>query len=74
MLPGVVTIPSISVRSATCLRACHAMSGTDIALSAYALSGTALAPGTISLRACYATSGTKIAYCATYFRTCYYRC
>eukprot|EP00961_Rhodomonas_salina_P183139 2472361-Rhodomonas_salina.1 len=60
-----------SGRSATCLRACYALSGTDLAHGAtclracYALSGTDLACTCIGLRACYALSGTDLAYAAT---------
>eukprot|EP00961_Rhodomonas_salina_P069130 927976-Rhodomonas_salina.2 len=48
-----------------CLRACCAMSGTDMAyggIGLRAMSGTDLPDGGITLRACYAMSGTDIAY------------
>eukprot|EP00961_Rhodomonas_salina_P267808 3618292-Rhodomonas_salina.1 len=41
------------VCSAICLRACYAMSGTDLAY------------GAICLRSCYAMSGTDLGYAAT---------
>eukprot|EP00961_Rhodomonas_salina_P073203 983480-Rhodomonas_salina.2 len=53
------------------LRACYAMSGTDLAnddvslCACYAMSGTEIAYGAISLRACYTMPSTDLAYGAT---------
>eukprot|EP00961_Rhodomonas_salina_P132036 1777522-Rhodomonas_salina.1 len=58
------------VHSANSLRACYAMSGTDLGYAAiglracYAMSGTDLAYATIGLCVCYAMSGTDLAYAA----------
>eukprot|EP00961_Rhodomonas_salina_P139218 1873633-Rhodomonas_salina.1 len=69
-----ITMHRYVVSSATCLRACYAMSGTDIAYGAtclracYAVSGTDMAHGAVCLGACYAMSGTDIAYGGTRLR------
>eukprot|EP00961_Rhodomonas_salina_P134844 1813766-Rhodomonas_salina.1 len=68
---------SASCRHAISLRACYAMSGTEIPYDAislracYAMSGTEIPYGDISLRACYAMSGTEIRYGAISLRACY---
>eukprot|EP00961_Rhodomonas_salina_P008361 113604-Rhodomonas_salina.1 len=68
-----MTLPGqgVGVYGATCLRACYAISGTDLLCIAiclrncYAMSGTDLLSIVICLRACYAMSGTDLAYGVT---------
>eukprot|EP00961_Rhodomonas_salina_P200038 2698302-Rhodomonas_salina.2 len=68
------------VPSAICLRACYAMSGTDISIcscyamsifSCYAMSGTGRAYGPTCLRFSYAMCGTGTAYNPNLIRSCY---
>eukprot|EP00961_Rhodomonas_salina_P013290 178554-Rhodomonas_salina.1 len=62
--------PSL-VSDAVSLRACYAMSGTDVQHGAtnlhscYAMFGTDVQYGATNLRACYAMLGTDVPYAAT---------
>eukprot|EP00961_Rhodomonas_salina_P303678 3941322-Rhodomonas_salina.6 len=69
-------IDKVTPAASICLRACYAMSGTEIAYGRRSTRGAPrarlrLVGSAIRLRASYAMSGTDLAAAATHLRPCY---